>query len=100
MLQQLQNIPTSEVLKNASPFMDVDTQKKENKSVELFPAVDKQKSMPIKVYELGEMDNKLRCYMKGADGKLFKLYVEALRSINEILRLELEKALKEAKNAG
>lgn len=82
--------------KKGFPFLNVGEGKPQKGDVELFPI---KKVLPIKVYELGEMDNKLRLYMKGADGELFKLYVGALRSINEILRLELELAQEEAKNA-
>lgn len=83
--------PASDTKK--SPFLDVGEEAKHEKNVELFPV---KKALPIKIYELKEMDNKLRLYMKGADGELFKLYVGALRSINEILRLEIEKEQKEA----
>lgn len=96
MLQQLETIPSKGVPNNLSPFLEVGEGKPQKDNVELFPV---KKSLPIKTYELGEMDNKLRLYMKGSDGKLFQLYVGALRSINEILRLEIEKEQREAKNA-
>lgn len=102
MLQQTQTIPSRGVPHSVSPFLDVDKPKKrktkKSKEVDLFPAVDK-KRMPLIFYELSEMDNKLRKYMKGKSDPLFKYYTQAVIAINEIGRLEMLKFL-EAQNAG
>lgn len=82
-----------------SPFLDVGTPKKEPKGVELFPIADEKLEMfPICIYELREMDNKLRLYAKGKRDKLQKLYLKALQTINELEKLEL-KNFEEKKNA-
>jgi len=98
MLQQTQTIPSMGVPRSVSPFLDVDTPKKrktkKTKEVDLFPAVDK-KRLPLLFYELREMDNKLRRYMKGKSDPLFKHYTRVVIAINEIERLEMLKLLKE-----
>lgn len=83
-----------------SPFLDVSAPKNEPKGVELFPIVDKKLEMfPICIYELREMDNKLRLYAKGKRDKLQKLYLKALQTINELEKLELKNFEEEKKNA-
>lgn len=71
--------------------------RKIKKEISLFPAVDKDlRTLPTVIWELREMDNKLRFYMRGKNDPLFMHYINAVNAINEIEKLEMELIRKEA----
>lgn len=62
------------------------------KPLTLFPILQGKSLMPQKIYDLKQMLDNLCLHIKGAKGKKFKLYIEAIIRINELIKIETKKA--------
>lgn len=65
---------------------------KTKETIMLFPAVDEKRLLSQKIYDLKQMLDNLCLHIKGAKGKKFKLYIEAIIRINELIKIETKKA--------
>lgn len=68
------------------------------KPLTLFPILQEKRLSPQVINDLKQMLNNLCMYVKGTKGKKFKLYIETIIRINELIKIETKKARYAARN--